>query len=70
MIPQDEDLLLLRLSQRAEGSYAAAYRLVGGGWKRYFPDRPEVSNMGPLAPYDAFLILVTAPVSCTMAATP
>ncbi|MGB6837644.1 MAG: right-handed parallel beta-helix repeat-containing protein [Dehalococcoidia bacterium] len=54
----------------AEGSYAAAYRLVGGGWERYFPDRPEISNMGPLDEYDAFLILVTAPVSCTMTIAP
>ncbi|UCH87322.1 MAG: hypothetical protein JSU97_02730 [Dehalococcoidia bacterium] len=54
----------------AEGSYAAAYRLVGGGWVRYFPDRPEISNMGPLDEYDAFLILVTAPVSCPMAVSP
>jgi hypothetical protein len=54
----------------ADGSYAAAYRLVGGGWERHFPDRPEISNMGPLDEYDAFLILVTAPVSCTMAVGP
>jgi hypothetical protein len=54
----------------ADGSYAAAYRLVGGGWERYFPDRPELSNMGPLNEYDAFLILVTAPVSCDMAVGP
>jgi hypothetical protein len=54
----------------AEGSFAAAYRLVGGGWERYFPDRPEISNMGALDEYDAFLILVTAPVNCTMAIAP
>jgi parallel beta-helix repeat protein len=54
----------------ADGSYAAAYRLVGGGWERYFPDRPDISNMGSLDKYDAFLILVTAPVSCTMAIAP
>jgi hypothetical protein len=54
----------------ADGSYAAAYRLVGGGWERYFPDRPEISTMGPLDKYDAFLILVTAPVSCSMAIAP
>jgi len=54
----------------ADGSYAAAYRLVGGGWERYFPDRPEISNMGSLDEYDAFLILTTAPVSCTMAIAP
>ena len=51
----------------AGGNYAAVYRLVSGGWERYFPDRPDISNMGPLNKYDAFLILVTAPVSCTMA---
>jgi hypothetical protein len=54
----------------AEGSYVAAYRLVSGGWERYFPDRPDISNMGPLDKYDAFLILTTAPVSCTMAIAP
>jgi parallel beta-helix repeat protein len=54
----------------ADGSYAAAYRLVSGGWERYFPDRPDISNMGPLDEYDAFLILVTEPVSCTMAIAP
>jgi hypothetical protein len=54
----------------AEGSYAAAYRLVSGGWERYFPGRPDISNMGPLYKYDAFLILVTAPVSCSMAIAP
>ncbi len=54
----------------AAGSYAAAYRLVGGGWERYFPDQPGISNMGPLDEYDAFLIQVTAPVSCSMAITP
>ena len=54
----------------AEGSYAAAYRLVGGGWERYFPGRPEISNMGPLNQYDPFLILVTATVSCTMPIAP
>jgi hypothetical protein len=54
----------------ADGSYAAAYRLVSGGWERYFPDRPDLSNMGPLNKYDTFLILVTAPVSCTMPIAP
>jgi hypothetical protein len=54
----------------AAGSYAAAYRLVSGGWERYFPDRPDISNMGLLNRYDAFLILVTAPVSCTMPIAP
>jgi hypothetical protein len=44
--------------------------LVGGGWERYFPDRPEISNMGPLNKYDAFLILAMAPVSCSMAIAP
>jgi hypothetical protein len=50
----------------ADGSYAAAYRYVAGGLERYFPGRPDISNMGPLNKYDAFLILLTAPVSCTM----
>jgi len=50
----------------ADGSYAAAYRYVDGGLQRYFPGRPDISNMGPLNKYDAFLILLTAPVNCTM----
>jgi hypothetical protein len=54
----------------ADSSYAAAYRYVDGGLERYFPGRPDISNMGPLNKYDAFLILVTAPVSCTMAIGP
>jgi len=54
----------------ADGNYAAAYRFVDGGLERFFPGRPEISNMGPLNKYDAFLILVTAPVSCTMAIGP
>jgi parallel beta-helix repeat protein len=54
----------------AAGSYAAAYRLVGGSWQRYFPDRPDISNMGALNHYDPFLILVTAPVNCSMPIAP
>jgi hypothetical protein len=50
----------------ADGNYAAAYRYVAGGLERYFPGRPDISNMGPLNKYDAFLILATAPVTCTM----
>jgi len=50
----------------AAGKFAAAYRYVDGGLERYFPGRPDISNMGPLNKYDAFLILLTAPVSCTM----
>jgi hypothetical protein len=50
----------------AAGNYAAAYRFTDAGLERYFPDRPDVSNMEPLNKYDAFLILLTAPVSCTM----
>ena len=50
----------------ADGSYAAAYRFTDTGLERYFPDRPDISDMGPLAQYDAFLILVTAPVICAM----
>jgi hypothetical protein len=34
--------------------------------ERYFPERPEISNMEPLDQYDPFFILVTAPVSCSM----
>jgi parallel beta-helix repeat protein len=54
----------------ADGSYTAAYRLVGGSWERYFPDQPGISNMGPLDRYDAFLIQITAPVSCVMPIAP
>jgi hypothetical protein len=54
----------------ADGSYAAAYRYVAGGLERYFPGRPDISNMGPLTKYDAFLILLTAPVNCTMPVGP
>ena len=54
----------------AAGNYAAAYRLVGGSWERYFPGRPEISNMEPLNHYDPFLILITAPPSCGMPITP
>ena len=50
----------------AQGSYAAAYRYVSGAFQRYIPDRPDISNMEPLNQYDPFLILVTAPVSCSM----
>jgi hypothetical protein len=53
----------------AAGKYAAAYRFTNVGLERYFPDRPDISNMGPLFQYDAFLILVTAPVTCTMPVT-
>jgi hypothetical protein len=54
----------------ADGSYAAAYRYVAGGLERYFPGRPDISNMAPLNKYDAFLILVSAPVSCAMPVGP
>jgi hypothetical protein len=50
----------------AEGKYAAAYRYTAGGWEGYFPGAPGSSTMTDLAQYDAFLILVTAPVSCDM----
>ena len=54
----------------AAGSYAAAYRYVDGGLERFFPNRPDISDMGPLNNYDAFLILVTAPVNCAMSIAP
>jgi Tol biopolymer transport system component len=54
----------------AAGGYAAAYRYVDGGLERFFLDRPDISDMGPLNKYDAFIILVTAPVSCTMPIVP
>ena len=54
----------------ADGSYAAAYRSTDAGLERYFPDRPDISDMGPLNKHDAFLILVTAPVACTMPVAP
>ena len=53
----------------AAGKYAAAYRYVAGGLERYFPGRPDISNMNPLAQYDAFLILITEPVTCVMPVT-
>ena len=43
---------------------------MAGGLERYFPDRPDISNMTPLAQYDAFLILITQPVTCTMPVAP
>ncbi|MGD0205339.1 MAG: carboxypeptidase-like regulatory domain-containing protein [Dehalococcoidia bacterium] len=51
----------------AEGKYAAAYRLANGSWESYIPGRSDISTMTDLDQYDAFLILVTAPVSCSMA---
>ena len=54
----------------ADGNYAAAYRFVDGGLERYFPDRPDISNMGPLNKHDAFLILITRPVTCAMPIVP
>ena len=50
----------------AAGSYAAAYRFTDAGLERNFPGQPDISSMGPLDEYDAFLILVTVPVTCTM----
>jgi parallel beta-helix repeat protein len=50
----------------ADGSYAAAYRYLTGGLERFFPGRPDISNMAPLNGYDAFLVLATTPVSCMM----
>jgi hypothetical protein len=52
----------------AEGKYAAAYKYLDeGGLERYFPGQSGISNMGVLSQHDAFLILITAPVSCDMA---
>ena len=48
----------------ADGKYAAVYQFVGGGLERYFPGRPDISNLTDLAQYDAFLILITEAVSC------
>jgi hypothetical protein len=50
----------------ADGSYAAAYRYTDAGLERYFPGRADISNMTDLDQYDAFLILITAAVSCDM----
>ena len=66
----DEPSLLDNPGACGAGRYAAAYRLVNGNWERYFPNRPDISNMGPLNRYDAFLILVTAPVTCFMPTVP
>ena len=54
----------------AYGSYAAAYHYVDGVLERFFVGRPDISNMGLLDRYDAFLILVTAAVSCSMPIAP
>jgi hypothetical protein len=51
----------------ANGKYVAAYRLANGSWESYIPGRSDISTMTDLDQYDAFLILVTAPVSCNMA---
>jgi len=50
----------------AEGKYAAAYRYTTAGWQGYFPALPDSAYMADLDQYDAFFILVTAPVSCDM----
>jgi len=50
----------------ADGSYAAAYRLTASGWEGYFPGRAEISSLTALDQYDAFLILITVPVTCDM----
>jgi len=50
----------------ADGKYAAVYQFVGGGLERYFPGRPDISNLTDLAQYDAFLILITEAVSCDL----
>ncbi|MGQ9573070.1 MAG: hypothetical protein ACUVX1_12555 [Chloroflexota bacterium] len=54
----------------ADGSYAAAYRYGASGWEKYLPGRPDISDMTALNQYDAFLILVTAAVSCSMPIAP
>ena len=54
----------------AEGKYAAAYRYTTSGWGGYFPNLPDSSTMTELDQYDAFFILVTAPVSCSMPIVP
>jgi hypothetical protein len=51
----------------ADGKYAAVYRFVeGGSLQRYFPGRPDISNLTDLNQYDAFLILITEAVSCEL----
>ncbi len=51
----------------ATANYAAAYRYVGdGSLERHFEGRPEISNMGDVPQYGAFLILVTDSVTCEM----
>ncbi|UCH86122.1 MAG: carboxypeptidase regulatory-like domain-containing protein [Dehalococcoidia bacterium] len=50
----------------ADGIYAAAYRLTASGWEGYFPGREDISTLTALDQYDAFLILVTASVTCDM----
>jgi hypothetical protein len=36
----------------ADGKYAAVYQFVAGGLERYFPGRPDISNLTDLAQYD------------------
>ncbi|MCJ7510620.1 MAG: carboxypeptidase-like regulatory domain-containing protein [Dehalococcoidia bacterium] len=50
----------------AAGKYAAAYRYTASGFQGYFPTLLDGSTMTSLDQYDAFFILVTAPVSCSM----
>ena len=51
----------------AGSSVAAVYKyLEGGGLERYFPGRTDISDLTALNQYDAFLILLTAPVTCDM----
>ena len=52
----------------AGSNAAAVYKFAGGGTlERYFPGRTDISNLTALNQYDAFLILLTAPVTCDMA---
>ncbi len=54
----------------ADGNYAAAYRYTAGGWESYFPGQEGISTMAALDQYDAFLILITGPVTCDMPIVP
>jgi cysteinyl-tRNA synthetase len=44
-----------------DGSYDVAYRWLGSTatFERWLPDRPAISDMGPLNKYDSLLVLIT-----------
>jgi hypothetical protein len=48
------------------GSVQALYRIgEGGTLSRWFPDRPQITTIGTLAPYDPLLLLMPEPLTWT-----